>query len=227
MLLIPYGTDAPLYHRPYATVGLIVVNLALSLAVTEEVRREWALSLGDGLHPLQWVAHSFLHAGLVHAVGSMVFLWVFGLIVEGKVGPFWLLSGYLAVGILHGVTVQAAGWRTVPQTFDTFGSEAAVCGLMGMAVAWAPLNTVTTFWVGRSLFLWYAETYEIPVALWAAMTLVWNIVSLVLRHIEAACFFVGSPSSATSRACSGVCSSARSWSRRGSSIARAGTSTGS
>ena len=189
MMLIPYGTDAPLYHRPYATIGVIAVNLVLAIAVPKDAREHWALTMGDGFHPLQWVTHSFLHAGLIHAAGSMSLLWVFGLIVEGKVGPFWFLGSYLAVGILHGATVQAAGWNTVPQTFDTFGSEASVCGILGMAVVWAPLNTITTLWVGRTLFLWFAETYEIPVALYATMAVVWNIISLVLRHIGGLLFF--------------------------------------
>lgn len=193
MLLIPYGTDAPIYHRPYATVGLIVVNVVLSLvlsqAVGQDVRDRLALSLGDGLHPLQWITHIFLHAGLGHVVGSMIMLWVFGLIVEGKVGPLWLVAGYLVVGVLHGVVVQAAGWRTVPQTFNTFGSEAAVCGILGMAVAWAPVNTITTLWVGHTFVMWFVEIYEIPVALFAAMAVVWNIVTLVLRHIGGLEFF--------------------------------------
>ena len=193
MLLIPYGTDAPIYYRPYATVGLIVVNVVLSLvlshAVTQDVRDRLALSLGQGFHPLEWITHLFLHAGLVHVVGSMVMLWVFGLIVEGKVGPLWFLGSYLGIGMLHGATVQAVGWRTIPQTFDTFGSEAAVCGILGMAVAWAPLNTITTIWAGRTFAMWYVEVYEIPVALFAAMAVVWNIFTLVLRHIGGLEFF--------------------------------------
>ena len=33
MIVIPTGTDAPIYHWPYATVGLIVLNVALLFAV--------------------------------------------------------------------------------------------------------------------------------------------------------------------------------------------------
>ncbi len=31
MIVIPTGTDAPIYHWPYATVGLIVLNVVLAL----------------------------------------------------------------------------------------------------------------------------------------------------------------------------------------------------
>ena len=33
MIVIPTGTDAPIYYWPYATVGLIVLNAALLFAV--------------------------------------------------------------------------------------------------------------------------------------------------------------------------------------------------
>lgn len=29
-MLIPYGTDAPVYHLPFATVGMIIVNTVVS-----------------------------------------------------------------------------------------------------------------------------------------------------------------------------------------------------
>ena len=187
-MFFPYGTDAPLYHRPYATVGLIVLNLALAWFVPKEVVETWALTLGDGLHPLQWLTHGFLHAGLVHAIGSMMFLWVFGLIVEGKVGPFWFVGLYVLVGVLHGAMVQLCALDVRPQ-ITTLGSEASVCGMLGLAVVWSPVNTITTLWVGRGFMRWFAETYEIPVGLFALAEVVWNIVSLVLRHIGGLLFF--------------------------------------
>jgi hypothetical protein len=33
MIVIPTGADAPIYHWPYATVALIVLNVALLFAV--------------------------------------------------------------------------------------------------------------------------------------------------------------------------------------------------
>ena len=33
MLIIPTGTDAPIYHWPLVTVGLIVLNIAVFFAV--------------------------------------------------------------------------------------------------------------------------------------------------------------------------------------------------
>src|SRR5262245_50368908 len=128
-MFIPYGTDAPIYHWPFATVGLIVVNVVLFFAVpvfqpppsttitieepegdldpdmaldgdshhdeaTKKIlsalspswysRQGLSLWLGQGLHPSQWLTHNFLHAGLIHLIGNMIFLWAYGIVVEGK-----------------------------------------------------------------------------------------------------------------------------------------------
>ena len=127
MIVIPTGTDAPIYYWPYATVGLIVLNVALMIAVppaagvvrldeNDEVIEDaetvsnferYSLALGDGrLHPVQWVTHNFLHFGYLHLAGNMLFLWAFGIVVEGKLGPWKYLLAYLAIGTLHGALVQ-------------------------------------------------------------------------------------------------------------------------
>ena len=73
----PYATDAPIYHRPIATIGLIVANILVFLAVgggpTEQNAHLW-LAWGDGLHPLQWVSSNFVHGDFFHLAGNMIFL---------------------------------------------------------------------------------------------------------------------------------------------------------
>ena len=101
--MIPLGTDAPIYHWPIATAGLIAVNTAayafVMLGADPEQVQRLMLTYGDGLHPIQWVTSNFLHAGIVHLIGNMIYLWGFGLIVEGKVGWFRFLLIYLGLGI--------------------------------------------------------------------------------------------------------------------------------
>src|SRR3954469_22086779 len=98
MLIIPMGTDAPIYHWPRATVALMLLNVACFIAVppsssadvepdeagvlAQTNYEKYALTLGDGLHPVQWVTHNFLHTGVLHLLGNMLFLWTFGIVVE-------------------------------------------------------------------------------------------------------------------------------------------------
>ena len=64
------------------------------------------MAFGDGLHPMQWITCNFLHAGLLHLVGNMLFLWSFGLIIEGKLGWYKTLAVYLGIGVVQGAIVQ-------------------------------------------------------------------------------------------------------------------------
>src|SRR5437879_9699033 len=99
-MIIPWNTDAPIYHFPWATLGLIGVNTAvLGVLIASAPDIEWIepylLTYGDGLHPVQWVTSAFIHAGIGHLVGNMIFLWAFGLVVEGKLGWWRFLLVYL------------------------------------------------------------------------------------------------------------------------------------
>lgn len=101
-MLIPWNTDAPIYHAPWATGGLILVNVAVFGAMlasgdADQTFGPWLLSYGDGLHPLQWITSNFLHAGALHLLGNMIFLWAFGLVVEGKLG-WWLRLAQVLIG---------------------------------------------------------------------------------------------------------------------------------
>ena len=70
-MLIPYSTDAPIYHLPFATVGLIVVNVAVfgisAVAVTEFESVEPFLLQFDRISALA-MGHYEFHACRNHAL---------------------------------------------------------------------------------------------------------------------------------------------------------------
>lgn len=109
-MLLPIGTDAPVYHFPWMTIVLIVAN-TISFVLTGAGHRPelwdgWLLQFGNGLHPVEWLGWNFLHFGFMHLIGNMFFLWAFGLVVEGKIGWWKYLLVYLGVGVLGGFFVQ-------------------------------------------------------------------------------------------------------------------------
>ena len=110
MLIFPYRSDAPLYHLPVVTIGLIVLNVAAyaAMAMGELPSGGWLLTYGTGLHPQQWLLSSFMHGGVGHLLGNMIFLWIFGLVIEG---PDWMVAIFaLLFGPCHG----GIGHRTNP-----------------------------------------------------------------------------------------------------------------
>ncbi len=141
-MIFPWRTDAPIYHFPFATIGLIVVNwLVFALSDQDpKVLEPFMLEYGAGLHPLEWVTSNFIHAGLWHLLGNMIFLWTFGLIVEGKLGWWRFLTLYLGIGIIECAIEQAV---TLGLTGRSCGSSSIVFGMMVIALVWAPKNELT------------------------------------------------------------------------------------
>jgi membrane associated rhomboid family serine protease len=144
--VFPYATDAPVYHFPFATIGLIVANVmtlgALIAGATDDIE-PLLLVYGDGLHPLQWLTSNFIHAGFMHLAGNMVYLWGFGLVVEGKLGWWKFLLVYLGIGV-----VQCAVEQTIMLGADvggSLGASAIIYGLLAIALVWAPENELSVF----------------------------------------------------------------------------------
>ena len=104
-MLIPISTDAPIYHFPYACIGMIVLNFVAFLLTgmgsfdAMDQWAQWSLQRGVGLDPVQWVTSNFVHMGFPHLFGNMIFLWGFGIIVEGKLGWWRFVLLYFAIGI--------------------------------------------------------------------------------------------------------------------------------
>jgi membrane associated rhomboid family serine protease len=170
-MLIPWTADVWLDRYPWATIGLIVANSALYFAVgmgSDVGVAAWSVEFGTGLHPLQWITSIFMHANIIHLAGNMLFLWVFGMIVEAKLSWWKFLGAYLALG----VSVSAVG--QIAFSFGegrAVGASAAIYALLGMALIWAPDTDVECHWiVGRMGYMRWSEI-EISVV-WLAIAFV-------------------------------------------------------
>lgn len=178
-MLIPWNTDAPLYHPPWATGGLIIINTAVFAAVffgmdDPAAIAPWLLSYGDGLHPLQWFTANFIHGGLMHLIGNMIFLWAFGLVIEGKLGWLRFTAVYLGLGV-----VQSAFEQVCTLGFDgggSFGASAIIYGLLAMAMVWAPRNEMSCLLlVGFRVF-----TFEISILVLAVLYISIEILTTIV-----------------------------------------------
>jgi len=138
-MFIPVGTDAPIYHRPFATVGLILANIGSFVLTAGGTQPEgWLLSFGQGLRPWEWMTAPFLHFGFMHLIGNMIFLWSFGLIIEGKLGwlRFLTLYGFLAA-VGGCITQTLMLWS---DAVGAGGASGVIYSLMAIALIWAPKN---------------------------------------------------------------------------------------
>ena len=139
MIIIPVNTDAPIYHWPWMTLVLIGVNcVTFFLTGQGEHQTGWLLQFGHGLNPWEWIAFNFLHFGWLHLIGNMVFLWGFGIVVEGKLGGWRFLLLFLAIGVLGGLIIQAVMLRSeLPLGSGGAGASLIIYGLLAICVVWA------------------------------------------------------------------------------------------
>lgn len=84
----------------------------------------------------------FLHAGLLHLAGNMLYLWVYGNNVEHRLGPVMFLVWYLATGAAATLffTLFAANTQ-----LPLVGASGAVSGVLGFYFVWFPGHTVKVF----------------------------------------------------------------------------------
>jgi membrane associated rhomboid family serine protease len=174
-MFFPYSTDAPVYHWPITTVLLIVVNVVvfcLELAAPETMRL-FVLVFGDGLNPIQWITSNFMHVGFMHLAGNMLFLWSFGLIVEGKLGWYRTLAIYLGIGFSYGAIVQIL---MLGSHGAAAGASAAIFGFMAMSLIWAPENDMQCIF----LVVFRPIYFELRVFVLVGLFLVLQIATVIL-----------------------------------------------
>ena len=76
-----------------------------------------------------WITTMFLHGGLMHLLGNMVFLFILGVAVERVLGGGWYLALYLLGGIAGDALFLAVHYGS---SVPTVGASGAISGLMGL-----------------------------------------------------------------------------------------------
>lgn len=110
------------------------------------LHRNLCLEFG-AFKPWQWVTNNFMHADWMHLIGNLVFLWAFGIVVEGKVGWLVFSAIYLSVGVIYGFFLQIGTLIVGMDEGVALGASAAIFGLLAICVAWAPANEFETIWI--------------------------------------------------------------------------------
>ncbi|MGA7558675.1 MAG: rhomboid family intramembrane serine protease [Terriglobales bacterium] len=197
--MIPLRDDQPTFSTPFVNYFLIVLNVLVFL--WERAQSPRALSVfvrAFGLVPSHTVAvltgHShdalaagvvplftslFLHGSLLHVVGNMLFLWIFGDNVEDYLGHFSYLIFYLASGLAASFTHILLNLNSHE---PTIGASGAIAGVMGayfivyprarvltwffVFIVWLPAWLVLGYWFLLQFFAFPQFAAE-GVAVWA------------------------------------------------------------
>jgi membrane associated rhomboid family serine protease len=112
------------------TAGDVTVQTELGLVrVTDE-----PLTPGKNVY-LAIIVSMFLHANLVHLLGNMLFLWVFGNNIEDRLKPIGFTIFYFAAGIVATLAFTAINASSVS---PLVGASGAIAGVMGAYLIWFP-----------------------------------------------------------------------------------------
>ena len=96
--------------------------------------------------PWRMLASAFLHGGIMHLVGNMLFLLALGLLVEGALGSGRFLGVYLLGAF--GSSVVSLLWRW-GETGGGLGASGAIAALMGaFCVVWGRQPVRFFYWFG-------------------------------------------------------------------------------
>jgi membrane associated rhomboid family serine protease len=117
----------------------------------------------------------FLHGGLLHLLGNMLFLWIYGDNIEHRLGRWRFLLAYLATGIIASL---GDGMIRMESGIPSVGASGAISGVLGLYFIWFPRNRVRV-WI--FLFPFFANVVEMPARLVLGIYILFNnIVPLLL-----------------------------------------------
>lgn len=153
-MIIPINVDVPMQRYPIANWVLIAVTMVISIyALTATDMNEPWMYIGPGEYfsAPALIGNLFIHLDILHLIGNMLFLFVFGNAINAKLGHLQFLACYLLIGITEGLI-----WAMIGPG-PAAGASGAIMGLTGMFIVLYPRNEVT-------IFYWFyaaSDTFEV------------------------------------------------------------------
>ena len=132
------------------------------------------------IHPALTVFSSmFMHGGLFHLGGNMLYLWIFGNNIEDRLGHVRFIVFYLFCGILRRMPMRS---QTRIQLIPMIGASGAVSGVLGAYLLLFPRAKVHTL-----IFLgFFITTVRIPalivIGFWAIIQFINGLISSGLHE---------------------------------------------
>ena len=139
MFVIPLEVDNPTRHKPFVLIGIVLVNVTI-FTIVKLLFDPHKIFLEYGFVPahFSWltiVSSMFLHGGVWHLLGNMVFLGMFGDNIEDVVGGLMMAIAYA----LCGLAATASYLAVHPgSTIPCVGASGAISGMAGMYLTFFP-----------------------------------------------------------------------------------------
>ena len=165
IFVLPIRTSIRPWRTPYANYALIIANAAIfmltywphrdSFTGGVEILRPYAHQfMLIPVRPYLWqfVSYAFLHGSLMHIIGNMFFLYLFGNNVNDKLGHIGYLCFYLAGAVFSGIG------HTLLSSAPVLGASGAIAAVTGAYLVLFPQTLITVFY----WLLFFIDTFEVP-----------------------------------------------------------------
>ena len=187
--MIHYKDDNPTHRFPYVTIGIIISNILIFLLeiISPPGMEKTVYAYGavpqyiltfekfQPIHPALTVFTAmFMHGGLFHLGGNMLYLWIFGNNIEDKLGHLRFIIFY----IFCGITAAYSHALIDPHSLTPMiGASGAISGILGAYLLLFPRAGVYTL-----IFLgFFVQVVKIPalivIGFWAIVQFINGLVS--------------------------------------------------
>jgi membrane associated rhomboid family serine protease len=152
--MIPIRDQIPTRHIPVVNYLLILLNVFVFVLMWLAGPAQESLVYQFAMIPSNFMdgidlgdvsdifTSMFMHAGLAHIAGNMLYLWIFGDNVEDSMGPVKYLVFYL----VGGVVASLAHLLTNPGSqLPTVGASGAIGAVLGAYLVLYPQSRIVTF----------------------------------------------------------------------------------
>ena len=191
--MIPLRDVIPSRTTPYVTVTFIVLNgvvFAYEFLLGKGVQ-EFIYLFGLVPAEFSWptvFTSMFLHGGLMHAGGNMLYLWIFGDNVEDRMGHGRFVAFYLLCGV---AAALAQTWMSPGSLVPMVGASGAIAGVMGAYFVLYPKSRIVTLLPLLIVF----QVIEVPaivfLGIWFLMQFVNGLGSLAVTSADGAAQMAG------------------------------------
>jgi membrane associated rhomboid family serine protease len=149
--LVPPGVDERAFQREFERSGGTALPSRVAAADAFIMQYGFVpaeFSSGHDLPPtlalpiwLTLLTSMFLHGGLLHVLGNMLYLWVFGDNVEGAMGRGRFLAFYVLCGMVAGLAQLALNPHS---DLPLVGASGAIAGALGAYFMLFPTSRILT-----------------------------------------------------------------------------------
>ena len=152
--MIPVRDEIKTQRIPYVNYALIAINIIVFMTMVFNPHKIDSIVMQNALIPAEvtqnfslsviknFFTAMFLHAGWLHLISNMLYLWIFGDNIEDRLGHLGYLLFYLGSGVFASILHVVFNANSV---VPSLGASGAIAGVLGAYLVFYPNSRVYTF----------------------------------------------------------------------------------